>query len=151
GESPPELPHRRASLRRQIDVVLGAELRDDDAAVRRDRCEDDAAHRAEYPPRRLGRLTPAPAPRLAVAAVAVAIAVAFADSSIVALALPQLYVRFHTTIVGVSWVITAYNLVVAAAAFALVPWARRLSPRRLAAPGLAVFCAASVGCGASSA
>lgn len=78
-----------------------------------------------------------------------AIAVAFADSSIVALALPELYGRFHTTIVGVSWVITAYNLVVAVVAFALAPWARRVQPRRLAAVGLAVFCAASIGCGAS--
>jgi hypothetical protein len=34
--------------------------------------------------------------------VAVAVAVAFADSSIVVLALPELYGRFDTTIEGVS-------------------------------------------------
>ena len=41
---------------------------------------------------------------LLVAAVAVAVAVAFADSSIVVLALPELYARFLTTIQGVAWV-----------------------------------------------
>ena len=54
-----------------------------------------------------------PATALALAA---AVAVAFSDSSIVVLALPELYVHFKTSIVGVSWVITAYNLVVAVGA-----------------------------------
>ena len=45
--------------------------------------------------------------------VAVAVAIAFADSSVVVLALPELYGRFHTTIEGVSWVVTAYNVAVA--------------------------------------
>ena len=57
---------------------------------------------------------------LLVAAVAVAVAVAFADSSIVVLALPELYARFDTTIEGVAWVITSYNLVLAICALALV-------------------------------
>ena len=52
---------------------------------------------------------------------AASVAVAFADSSIVVLALPNLYGAFDTTIVGVSWVITSYNLVVAVAAVAFVP------------------------------
>ena len=59
-------------------------------------------------------------PRLAVVSVAAVVAAASADSSIVALALPQLYDRFHTTVVGVSWVLTAYNAVVAVAAVALL-------------------------------
>ena len=75
------------------------------------------------------------------AAVAVAVAVAFADSSIVVLALPELYGRFHTSITGVSWVITAYNAAVAVTAFALFFMRRS----RLAA-GLLVFFAASIGC-----
>jgi MFS family permease len=79
----------------------------------------------------------------------VAIAVAFADSSIVALALPELYVRFRTNIVGVSWVITAYNLVVAVVALALAPVADRVSARRLATLGLALFVLASIGCSAA--
>ena len=43
----------------------------------------------------------------------VAVAVAFADSSIVVLALPQLYTRFETSITGVSWIVTSYNAAVA--------------------------------------
>ncbi|HEY2769638.1 MAG TPA: MFS transporter, partial [Solirubrobacteraceae bacterium] len=80
---------------------------------------------------------------------AAAVAVAFADSSIVVLALPELYARFNTSIVGVSWVITAYNLVVAVGAFALVPLVRRVDPRRPTIAGLALFCGASIGCAAA--
>jgi predicted MFS family arabinose efflux permease len=82
------------------------------------------------------------------AAVAASVAVAFADSSIVVLALPNLYGAFDTTIVGVSWVITSYNVVVALAAV-LLAVARGLDPRRLARAGLVLFGAASVGCAAS--
>ena len=80
------------------------------------------------------------------APVAAAVAIAFADSSIVVLALPELYGRFNTTIEGVAWVVTAYNLAVAAAALALVPLVRRIEARVLLAAGLAVFLVASVGC-----
>jgi MFS family permease len=65
------------------------------------------------------------------------------------LALPDLYGAFDTTIVGVSWVITSYNLVVAVTALLLVPAARRLDPRRLARGGLALFTIASIGCAAA--
>ncbi len=82
-------------------------------------------------------------------AVAASVAVAFADSSIVVLALPDLYGAFNTTIVGVSWVITSYNLVVAAAAAAIAVVSRRLDPRRWVRIGLVVFTAASVGCAVS--
>ena len=81
--------------------------------------------------------------------VAIAVAVAFADSSIVVLALPDLYGAFDTSIVGVSWVITSYNLVVAVLAFLLVPVVRRIDVGRLTRLGLMLFCAASVGCAAS--
>ena len=77
-------------------------------------------------------------------------AVAFADSSIVVLALPDLYGAFNTSIVGVSWVITSYNLVVAVAAAALV--AVRAPARRRddgAQVGLVLFTVASIGCAAS--
>jgi hypothetical protein len=80
------------------------------------------------------------------AAVAAAVAIAFADSSIVVLALPELYGRFHTSIVGVSWVITAYNLAVAVTALALVLFVHRVDAGRLLAAGLVVFLAASIGC-----
>ena len=87
-----------------------------------------------------------PLPTLALAA---SVAVAFADSSIVVLALPDLYGAFDTSIVGVAWVITSYNLVVAVLAFGLVPFAHRASPARLTALGLGLFLAASAGCAAS--
>jgi predicted MFS family arabinose efflux permease len=80
------------------------------------------------------------------APVAAAVAIAFADSSIVVLALPELYGRFQTTIEGVSWVVTAYNLAVAVTALGLVPLVRRLDAPALLAAGLAVFLAASIGC-----
>jgi predicted MFS family arabinose efflux permease len=80
------------------------------------------------------------------APVAAAVAIAFADSSIVVLALPELYGRFQTSIEGVSWIITAYNLAVAVTALALVPLVRRLDAAALLAAGLAVFLAASIGC-----
>jgi hypothetical protein len=70
------------------------------------------------------------------AVVAAVVALAFADSSVVVLALPQLYGRFDTTITGVAWVLTAYNAAVAAAAIALVLLVRhRVSPLVLMAAG----------------
>jgi MFS family permease len=86
---------------------------------------------------------------LLIAAVAASVAVAFADSSIVVLALPDLYGAFDTTIVGVSWVITSYNLVVAVVAAAIALVGRRLDPRLWARVGLALFTAASIGCAAA--
>jgi MFS family permease len=77
------------------------------------------------------------------------VAVAFADSSIVVLALPDLYGAFDTSIVGVSWVITSYNLVVAVTAALIAVCSRRLDPRRWAKVGLVLFTAASIGCAVS--
>ena len=81
--------------------------------------------------------------------VAAAVAIAFADSSIVVLALPDLYGHFHTTIEGVSWVVTAYNLAVAVTALLLVFLVHRLPTRSLLVAGLAVFLAASIACAAA--
>ncbi len=85
-------------------------------------------------------------PSLAAAAVAAAVAIAFADSSIVVLALPQLLDELNTSITPVSWVITAYNLVVAVVALALGSRLGRASARRVGLAGLVVFLAASLGC-----
>jgi MFS family permease len=82
-------------------------------------------------------------------ALAVSVAVAFADSSIVVLALPELYVELQTTIPGISWVVTAYNLAVVVGAFCLLAFIRRVRPAWIALAGLAVFLAASVLCAAS--
>jgi MFS family permease len=87
--------------------------------------------------------------RLLTAAVAASVAVAFADSSIVVLALPDLYGAFNTSIVGVSWVITSYNVAVVVVAAAIVPFARRLNVRVAGVGGIALFVAASIGCAAS--
>jgi MFS family permease len=81
--------------------------------------------------------------------VTAAVAIAFADSSIVVLALPELYGHFHTTIEGVSWVVTAYNLAVAVTALALLLVVHRVSTRTLLAVGLGVFLAASIACAAA--
>lgn len=80
---------------------------------------------------------------------AVAVAVAFADSSIVVLALPELYAELDTTIPGISFVVTVYNIVVAVGAFLLLPLTRRVKPQRLVTVGLVVFGGASIGCAAS--
>ena len=81
--------------------------------------------------------------------VAVAVAIAFADSSIVVLALPELYARFDTTIEGVSWVVTAYNASVALVALALVFVVHRWRASRVLAGGLSVFVVASIACASS--
>jgi len=79
-------------------------------------------------------------------AFAAIIAIAFADSSIVVLALPQLYSRFETSITGVSWIVTSYNAAVAVAALALVFLVHRFRAKVVLASGLAVFIAATIGC-----
>ncbi len=79
-------------------------------------------------------------------ALAVSVAVAFADSSIVVLALPELFIELQTTIPEISWVVTAYNLAVVVAAFALLPFVRRVRPAWLLLAGLGVFLAAAIAC-----
>jgi MFS family permease len=83
------------------------------------------------------------------APLAAAVAVAFADSSIVVLALPQLYGQFHTSIEGVSWVVTAYNLAVAVAALLLVLFVHRVNASWVLGVGLVVFLAGSIACASS--
>jgi predicted MFS family arabinose efflux permease len=83
---------------------------------------------------------------LLAAAVAVAVAVAFADSSIVVLALPELYARFDTSIEGVAWVITSYNLVLAICALALVLVVHHVRANLLLAAGTVLFLGASIAC-----
>jgi len=80
------------------------------------------------------------------ALVAAIVAIAFADSSIVVLALPQLYGRFDTSITGVAWVVTSYNAAVAVSALALVLLVHRLRASVVLASGLLVFLAATIAC-----
>ncbi len=74
----------------------------------------------------------------------VAVALAFADASVVALALPDMYADFDTTIVGVSWVLTTYALAVAIVAVPVALLHRRVVGRTLVLTGAAVFAAASL-------
>jgi len=83
------------------------------------------------------------------AALAVAVGLVLADSSIVVLALPQIYRELDTTVAGVTWVLVSFNLVMALCAVPAAHLARRAGPGRVAAIGLAVFAGAGIACGLS--
>ena len=76
---------------------------------------------------------------------ALGVGVVLADSSIVTLALPEILDRFDTSVFGVSWVLTAFNIVLAAL---VVPAAviSRSTPRATWGAGLIVFALASAAC-----
>ncbi len=76
-----------------------------------------------------------------------AVALAFADASVVALALPELYVEFETSIPAVSWVLAVYALTAAVASLAGLRLLARTPGPLVAAAGSAVFAAASVAAG----
>ena len=80
-------------------------------------------------PLRVSRLT---APELLLA---LAVAIAFADSSIVVLALPELYGDLDTSITGVAWIVTSYNVAVVVGVLALLPFEQRLKPAAVALAG----------------
>jgi MFS family permease len=73
-----------------------------------------------------------------------------ADSSIVVLALPDIYRELDTTVTGVTWVLVAFNLVLALAAVPSALLSRRIGPARAAAGGLAIFAGASLACGVAT-
>ncbi|HET9154391.1 MAG TPA: MFS transporter [Solirubrobacterales bacterium] len=81
------------------------------------------------------------------AALALAVGVVLADSSIVVLALPDIYRELNTSVSGVTWVLVSFNLVMALAAVPAALVARRVGPGRAAAVGLAVFAGAGLACG----
>ena len=72
-----------------------------------------------------------------------------ADSSIVVLALPEIYRDLDTSVAGVTWVLVSFNLVMALAAVPAALIARRVGPGRAGAVGLAVFAGAGLACGVS--
>lgn len=76
--------------------------------------------------------------------VVTAVTLAFADASIVALAIPDLYVEFGSTIPSVSWVLTGYALAVALAGLVCLALLRRVSGTVLAAGGALLFAASSL-------
>ncbi|MBS1889029.1 MAG: MFS transporter [Actinobacteria bacterium] len=82
-------------------------------------------------------------------ALALAVGVVLADSSIVVLALPDIYRELNTSVFGVTWVLVSFNLVMALAAVPAAMVARRVGPGRAAAVGLAIFAGAGLACGVS--
>lgn len=80
-------------------------------------------------------------------ALAGAVGLVLADSSIVVLALPEIFRQFDTSIAGVSWVLIIFNLVLALLAVPAAHLARHYGPGRSAAVGLAVFAGGSLVCG----
>jgi len=78
---------------------------------------------------------------------AIAVGLVLADSSIVVLALPEIYRDLDTSVAGVTWVLISFNLVMALAAVPAAHLARRIGPGRAAAVGLAVFAGAGLACG----
>ncbi|MCB0830637.1 MAG: MFS transporter [Solirubrobacterales bacterium] len=84
---------------------------------------------------------------LRTAALAGAVGLVLADSSIVVLALPEIFRQFDTSISGVSWVLIIFNLVLASLAVPAAHVARRFGPGRSAAVGLAIFAGGSLVCG----
>lgn len=90
----------------------------------------------------------APRPRLG--PLAFAVGLVLADSSVVVLALPQIYRELDTSVAGVTWVLVSFNLTIALAAVPAAHLARRVGPGRAAAIGLAVFAGAGIACGLST-
>jgi len=86
-------------------------------------------------------------PRPRVAALALAVGLVLADSSIVVLALPEIYRELDTSVSGVTWVLVSFNLVIALAAVPAALLARRVGPGRAAAVGLAIFAGGGLACG----
>jgi MFS family permease len=86
-------------------------------------------------------------PRPRVAALALAVGLVLADSSVVVLALPDIYRDLDTSVADVTWVLISFNLVMALAAVPAALLARRVGPGRAVAVGLAVFAGAGLACG----
>jgi MFS family permease len=89
---------------------------------------------------------PGPAAARRIALLTLAVGVVLADSSIVTLGLPDVLQDFDSTPSSVAWVLTAYNLVLAAAALPAARLLRRNAAGRVLGGGLVLFSAASLLC-----
>jgi MFS family permease len=81
--------------------------------------------------------------------IALAAGIALADASIVTLGLPSILVELNATVEGVALVLGVYTAVLAVALLPTAWLCRRFGDAHVGAAGLAVFFAASIGCGAS--
>jgi MFS family permease len=88
-----------------------------------------------------------PRSRLLLPALGLAVGLVLADSSIVVLALPDIYRSLDVSVSGVTWVLVAFNLVMALVAVPAALLARRAGPARATLFGLGVFGLASLACG----
>lgn len=85
-------------------------------------------------------------PRRVILSWSLSVGIVLADSSIVTLALPEILREYDTSVFGVSWVLTAFNLVLAGVIL-LVADQAAVHPRRLWAAGIGTFALASLVCG----
>ena len=81
------------------------------------------------------------------AALTVAVALVLADSSVVVLALPEIYRQLDVSVQSVTWVLIAFNLVLALAAVPVSLAGARVGAARLMFAGLLLFAGASLVCG----
>jgi MFS family permease len=91
--------------------------------------------------------TDAPNSRLLLPALGLTVGLVLADSSIVVLALPDIYRSLDVSVSGVTWVLVAFNLVMALVAVPAALFARRAGPARATLFGLGLFGLASLACG----
>ena len=80
-------------------------------------------------------------------ALAAAVGLVLADSSIVVLALPDIYRELDVSVTAVIWVLVGFNLLLALAAVPAAHSAARRGPARLTVAGLMVFMLGSAACG----
>ncbi|HEX6996782.1 MAG TPA: MFS transporter [Gammaproteobacteria bacterium] len=73
--------------------------------------------------------------------------IAFIDGSVVSVALPVMQAELATTVRGAQWIVNAYMLLLGALILVGGGTGDRFGRRRVFTVGLAVFAAASVGCG----
>jgi hypothetical protein len=82
--------------------------------------------------------------------IALAAGIALADASIVTLGLPSILVQLNATVEGVALVLGVYTAVLAICLLPAARLCRRYGDAHVGAVGLAIFFAASLGCGASN-
>src|ERR1043166_994169 len=75
---------------------------------------------------------------------------AFIDSTVVNVALPALQSSLHATVVDVQWVVESYGLFLSALILVGGALGDSIGRRAMFLAGVAVFAAASLGCGLSS-
>src|ERR1700688_347556 len=92
----------------------------------------------------------AAARRWILAATILGSSMAFIDSTVVNVALPAIQDSFHTTVVNVQWVVESYGLLLGALILVGGSLGDLFGRRVIFVVGVAIFAAASMGCGLAS-